>query len=316
MPPQNTNTNTNPASAVPSNAITALPTAFKPRRRRAQHTRLRRPVQRRRQQSTTSEQHKQQQQQKDQTIANDDEDARAEDMAVAALSGMSDTHVAILTLRSQWPGEATLQLPQTPPIVLRCQIHALVADPTIIDHELDNLLSDNTIRHIRLPSMSSSINNDKRRDAYILTSDFNANDNSILRTLFTSVFHTCRDALVDIRDLTHIYSRDTNVDIALNELVREGFLIMIDETTYGFTVPGMAKFTQNRTEGEKQILRLLKSAPYREMPLDNLEMRTLKKTIFTSQWHVRDVVGSGIANTVTTTIGIIVRLSHSHSHSH
>lgn len=282
---------------LPSNAITALPTPLQPRRKRVLRTALH-PRKRRR--SAVNEN-------ASVTTATNDDDG-ADEAAFSALSEMSDTHIAILTLRSQWPGEAQNQLPRTPPIILRSQVHALVANTAAIDREIASLIVKGIIRPVHIPSTKPEV----RREAYVMTQDFRlkaANDGTVFTKFFTTVFALCQHPLVDSTLISEVYGDEA--DNAINKLVRAGYLTLSDENTYSFAVPGMGAFVKNRTEGEKQIVRLLNTAPYREMLLPNLEMRTLKRTIFTAQWHVRDVVGSGIANTVSTSIGTLVRLPHS-----
>lgn len=97
-------------------------------------------------------------------------------------------------------------------------------------------------------------------------------------------------------------------DDAIAVLVREGFLTMRDESSFWLAVPEMGAFLSNRAAGKKELLAILRRAPYQEMLIDKLELRTLKKSVFTAQWHVRDVVGGGVAETVATSLGTLVRL--------
>lgn len=242
------------------------------------------------------------------------------DVAVAALSMLSDTHVAALTLRSQWPGEATHELPRTPPLILRSQLYALVADATAVDQQLSSLVLDGTLRHIHIPGCKPSAT---RRDAFIMTRDFaphaatdtnaeadgNANtDRSVLRTLFEDVFETCPHPVIEVDVLRRVYGIK-KADDAIDHLVCAGYLTMTAGVqSYAFTIPGMGRFIQHRKTGHDLLLGILRRAPYHEMPLKELEMRTLKGSMFTAQWHVRDIVGSGVANTISTTIGTLVRL--------
>lgn len=319
--------------SIPSTAINRLPTFFKPRRRRPHITsvratinanRRRRRIERR---QRADEQEGQGQRRTDcegdegeqdgtcngSAEVNDEEED--DEKAISSLATITDTHVAILTLHSQWPGQASVDLPRTPPIILRSQIHALVTDPTIIHYELDLLIHNNVIRHIRIPSTFKS--NELCRDAYILTQEFqqrlaslknlSQRESALLTTFYTSAFQNCTSHLIAKYQLEVIF-QDYEVESVISLLVRRSLLLMMDENTYAFTVPGMSVFVAHRESGDKQIIQLLKSSRYNEMPLSDMQLRTLKKTMFTAQWHVRDVVGSGIARTVSTTIGNLVRL--------
>lgn len=284
-----------PRENLPSNAVTPLPVPFRPRRKRIHHSQRHLLKRRRTSTSKTTDN-------LCETVAD-----VAEDAAMAAMASMSDTHVAILTLRSQWPGEATNSLPCTPPIILRSQIYALVADATAVDSALPQLARDRIIRPIEIPATKNYI----RRDAYVLSEDFKLqepHDGPTFQSFFSNVFAQSPYSHVKKSVFCSVYG--DRVEDAITELIRTGFLTLtsVDEDTYAFTVPGMAEFVEHRALGAGQITTLLKKAPYREMPLSELELRSLKNSYFTAQWHVRDVVGLGIVRTVETSIGIIARL--------
>lgn len=252
-------------------------------------------------------------------------------------------------------------------MILRSQIHALIADPTIIEHELAKLVADGVICQIRVPcsSVSSSLSSCDpafRRDAYVVMSDIRAlqisdvsggeasSTSSTMRramsmptfeTFVNSVVPRGRNGLVDWHVFEsafhhhHLQRQEKQkqhqqqqqqdqqkkqneksinmadlVTNAVDDLVKWGFLTMHSEHTYALCVPGLAVFDENRASGLKQLLRQLKAAQYHELPLSKLELQTLKNTVFTAQWHMRDIVGSGIAHTVSTTVGTLVRISH------
>lgn len=342
--------NNDRASAqLPSNAINPLPISFKPRRRKQSSSRPSLFTANRRRRTTIN-------------AAPHSSSASApldaDDLAIAALSNITDTHVAVQTLKAQWPDEARSQLPRTPPVILRSQIHALIADPTIIEHELAKLVTDGVICQIRVPFSSVSLSLSScdvsfRRDAYVVMSDMRAlqiNDTSsgedstssttrrtismpTFETFLDSVMPRARNGLVDWHVFESAFQhhqlhlqqrqqkrlnqqREKSVNMAdvvtnaVDELVKAGFLTMHSEHTYALCVPGLAVFDENRACGHKQLLRQLKSAQYHELPLSKLELQTIKNTMFTAQWHVRDLVGSGVAHTVSTTVGTLVRMSH------
>lgn len=295
MPPQQLEQSEDQTEEISSNAITQLPIQLQPRRKRVRRTKFQ-PLKRRRPLNASPSDAA--------SAAGPDAD---DDAAVAALSGMRDTHVAVMTLRSQWPGEAAKCLPRTPPVIPRSQIYALVADATIVDRELLQLVAEGTLRPITIPASTV----ESRREAFVFTEDFDASavaDDPVLHPFFTTVFKQCRRPVVQCDLLSTVYGDE--MDDAVTKLIRSGYLTLKDETNYTFALPGMAEFVKNRKTGDLQITKTLKAAQYREMTLPNLENRTLKNTIFTAQWHVRDLVGSGVISTVSTSIGTLVRLPH------
>jgi len=70
----------------------------------------------------------------------------------------------------------------------------------------------------------------------------------------------------------------------------------------------MGSFVKHRNAGARELNLLLKRTQYKEMLLTKLELRTMKKSPFTAQWHIRDIVGGEQAETVSTSLGTLVRL--------
>ncbi|CAN8063911.1 unnamed protein product [Agarophyton chilense] len=262
----------------PSNTLNPLPVKLKPRRTTRRRTRAQFPLRKQKPKPPQAE----------------------EDPLLTSISAIPDTQVALRILRQDWSEAANQDLPNTPPLVLGTQLNALVSNKTEIYRDLDDICLHG-LRRIQLP---------KGGDCFILLDDFRARaSNSIspvVRTLFDDVFDQNHMPWVTISSLRRVYGDVT--DDAVDELVRSGYLTCQDEYSFNFAFPGMGEFMRNRRSGANEIVSILRKAPYKEMGLTKLELRTLKKTCFTARWHVRDVVGSGQADCVDTSVGALVRL--------
>ncbi|KAI0565765.1 Serine-threonine protein kinase 19 [Gracilaria domingensis] len=223
-----------------------------------------------------------------------------EDLLLTTISSIPDTHVALRVLREDWSEAANQDLPNTPPLVLKTQLNALVANKTEMHRELDEICLHG-LRRIVLPGGG---------DCFILPKDFRARatDSSLpfMQKFFNDVFEQNHQPWLTLSSLRTVYGEET--DDAVNQLVRAGYLTSQDEQSFNFAFPGMGAFMRNRRSGENEITAILRKAPYKEMGLTKLEMRSLKNTCFTARWHVRDVVGSGKAECVDTPVGVLVRL--------
>lgn len=216
------------------------------------------------------------------------------DQLFNSLSSLSDTALACQTLHSTWPQQALLSLPRTPPLILFKQIHALISDPTVIDDEVDGLARAD-YRKIRLPTSE---------EALVLLADFDRIPKSKIASRFVrELLPRVKSPVVSQRLIDAHFEDDVSA-----VLVREGLLTMRDEISFWLAIPDMGEILRNRRAGNAEILALLKKAPYQEMLLEKLECRTLKNSLFTAQWHVRDVVGGGKAETVATSLGTLVRV--------
>jgi Serine-threonine protein kinase 19 len=96
-------------------------------------------------------------------------------------------------------------------------------------------------------------------------------------------------------------------------LVRGGLLVRKDGgegggACYWFAVPRVGAFLRMRARGNTELLGILTRAPYQEMLLARLEVRRLRSSSFPALFHIRDIVGSGMAESVATSLGILVRI--------
>lgn len=222
-----------------------------------------------------------------------------EDALFQSITSISDVSIAVQTLHSTWPQEAWIQLPRTPPIVFVQQVHALVAESSTIDEEVENLVVDEW-RKIIVPGGD---------EALIKVDDFELSATSdIGRRFVTMIKQHIKETLVAQESLEDEFD-NAEIDV----LVKEGLLRMEDTTTFWLTVPSLGDILRNRNSGNKEMLSIVKRAPYKEMLIEKLEMRTLKKSIFTAQWHVRDMVGAKVFETVATSLGTLVRLRDTRS---
>jgi Serine-threonine protein kinase 19 len=91
-------------------------------------------------------------------------------------------------------------------------------------------------------------------------------------------------------------------------LVRGGLLTLKGEGEYFFAVPRAGPFLRMRRKGNTELLGILRRAPYKEMLLARLELRRLRSSSFPALFHIRDVIGSGAAESVATSLGLLVRV--------
>lgn len=184
--------------------------------------------------------------------------------------------------------------------MLHSQLRSLVADAALLERQLAKLVARNEWRNIILPGGDV---------AYVRSIELVAvvqDRGKVLRKFAEELMPAARESVVATRQLSEVFGK--GAEQAENELVREGWLTMRDEGSFWFAVPGTGAFCGQREKGNAEVIGLLRKTPYKEMLLGKLEGRTMKKSCFTAQWHVRDVVGGGRAETVETSVGTLVRI--------
>lgn len=218
----------------------------------------------------------------------------------------SDTHIALMALRADWPGDSVAELSRLPPIVLVSQLYALVADRAAVDREVDAMRAANVIRYLKLPASG------EEEHAVVLTDDLRSavarNDKLCEQTMtvfFDLLLPECTQVALLESDIYRYFGQTSDV---ASELIRAGLLTMKGEQSFLFSVPYAGYFVQMRRNGNKELSGILQRAPYKEMLLSKLELRRLRSSSFPALFHIRDVIGSCGAETVDTTLGKLVRI--------
>jgi len=127
-------------------------------------------------------------------------------MLFHSIKSSTDTEVALLTIRAQWPGQAEQDLPSTPPIILQSQLYALVDDRAEVDREVDRLRAENVVRYVKLPGAGEDyglvLMRDFRERAAKVAGEAEVPD--VVQRLFGEVFPRCRDVSLFQADLNNI----------------------------------------------------------------------------------------------------------------
>lgn len=229
-----------------------------------------------------------------------------------------DTEIAILTLRSQFPGLDLPSFQSLPPILLRSQIYALVSSQTTVNTQLESLRLYNKIRLILLPG-------GKQEDfAVVHTDDYNYVIGQAI--VGSEEGSRQREALAYFKDdivgeghqsvsiTKPALNHDSKFDRS-DELIKLGFLTANPRDTklFDLSIPGIGLFIKNRRDGNKEVLRIVGRRPHGEILLNDLELKRLRRSCFDTRWHVRDLVGAGKMEIVETTVGKLVRFSQTQS---
>lgn len=225
--------------------------------------------------------------------------------AIAA-STPSDTQVALMTLRAEWPGDSIEELSRLPPIVLLSQLYSLVADRAAVDREIDAMRATNVVRFLQLSAVGPA------DYAIVLTDDlrsvvrkFQRLKDAPLEEYFETLLPKCTDMSITQETLDHILGVD--VDYA-TVFVRGGLLTVRDDTSFWFSLPSVGYFLKVRSKGSDELVGILRRAPYSEMLLAKLEIRRLRSSTLPAIFHIRDVIGNNVAETTSTTLGTLVKL--------
>lgn len=219
----------------------------------------------------------------------------------------SDARVALMALRAEWPGTDVPELARTPPVVLVAQLYALVADRRGVDAEVEAMKAEGVLRVFQLAGGGTGGGGEF---GVVLTDDLRAvvDGDRVVDRFFETLVGGWTDVTVSGHELREGMGMGDGVDVG-TALVRKGLLTLKGERDFWFSVPRAGPFLRMRRKGNTELMGILKRAPYKEMHLSKLELRRLRSSPFPALFHIRDVIGSGAAESVATSLGILVRVT-------
>eukprot|EP00698_Gefionella_okellyi_P014742 TRINITY_DN4099_c0_g1_i1.p1 TRINITY_DN4099_c0_g1~~TRINITY_DN4099_c0_g1_i1.p1 ORF type:complete len:248 (+),score=54.67 TRINITY_DN4099_c0_g1_i1:52-795(+) len=214
----------------------------------------------------------------------------------------SDVIVAIDLLRAQFP-----KMEKVPPVALKNQVYALVADRTIVDRDLDRLHLQGIIRQFRWSGGEYAI---LRTEDYVNLIDAAQANAKIAKEratfeMFREVNRTEHEAAITRAQLLS----NRIDDDAITVLVNHGFLVLERPDVYLFSIPNAGTFRLQCSAGRREITMLLKRQSYREMSMQKLLKKKLRASNLTVRFHVRDMQGAGALRVMDTAVGQLVRLA-------
>jgi len=239
----------------------------------------------------------------------------------------SDTVCALHLLRREQ------FLPGLPPIFLVNQLYSIVKDATAVDQELEYLIQSRIIRLIHLNtsrkdmavvfvidarsfleqvrsevSLKRSLSEKNalvafKRDSSLLDHGFDA---------FTSdLLDNCTQpwiSKVRLLEALHLVRSAEDRERAVQLLLDVGVLLRRDVDTFWVTLPRIGLLVRSLTAGRRELIQVLRRAPYAEMYREELCAHRLKSTHLTVPFLLRDMLGCAMLKEVEAPGGMIIRI--------
>lgn len=197
-----------------------------------------------------------------------------------------------------------------PLIFLSSQIHWLVFNHTDVERDLDRLISSGTVKQFKIVTKASF--------CYMLTGDYNEEldrsqkeaattspEEAQVIAIFKKYINTTTALFVTKEELLDIYE---NTESALTTLVQYGCILIRDENSYWHSIPRSGIFFRSVESGKKDLLKLLRNRSFGILE-SVLHKKHLRSSPLGITFHLRDLLGSGIAVSVKTASGTLIRLN-------
>ncbi|KAM8724720.1 serine/threonine-protein kinase 19 [Acanthopagrus latus] len=194
-----------------------------------------------------------------------------------------------------------------PQIVLKHQLYSIHHDKTLVDKELNKLRERGEVLMFQLGF-------DAEAFGLIFASDYKA---KVLaaeegRATRAAVERFLEKVLSSSTDLS--FSKDQMLreflftDSEITQLVKAGVLTVRDAGSWWLSIPNSGKFTKYFLRGRKAVLGMVKKSKYSEVLQAELEeRRTTVHVKFHMKYHVHDIVGAELVESIPTTSGTMLR---------
>ncbi|KAL1929023.1 hypothetical protein VTP01DRAFT_2082 [Rhizomucor pusillus] len=213
-----------------------------------------------------------------------------------------------------------------PKICFVHQIYSLLPDNTAVDREVQQAIDNGSWRKFHIVGALEDEFALMRKNDYLsmiqdakdeFLQDIQENVNKQGKNVDPNMFdrfanmasdERCWDVAVSKKTLTS--SKYHFSDKELRHLVGYGLLLpQKDPELYWFAIRRQGLFMSNYTKGRVEILRMLKRRQTKDMLEKLLKAKQLKKTVFTHEFLLHDLIGSGRAERHKTTMGDLIRIT-------
>ncbi|KAM9844145.1 inactive serine/threonine-protein kinase 19-like isoform 2-T2 [Aulostomus maculatus] len=198
-----------------------------------------------------------------------------------------------------------------PPIVLKHQLYSMHKDKTMVDKEMNKLREQGELLMFQLGF-------DAEAFGLVFAPDYKA---KVLAGVEGRVTQGTVDKFLDkvlpsCMDLS--FSKDKMLkeflftDSEITQLVKSGVLTVRDAGSWWLSIPNSGKFTKYFIQGRKAVLAMVKKSKYSEVLRAELEERkTTSQVKFHMKYHIHDILGAELVDSIPTTSGTLLRFADS-----
>lgn len=194
-----------------------------------------------------------------------------------------------------------------PQIVLKHQLYSIHKDKTLVDKEVNKLREDGELLMFQLGF-------DAEAFGLVFASDYKAKvlagqEGKMTQSTVEKFLEKVVSSSTDLS-----FSKDKMLreflftDSEITQLVKSGVLTVRDAGSWWLSIPNSGKFTKYFIQGRKAVLGMVKKSKYGEvLKADIEERRTTSQVKFHMKYHIHDIVGAELVESIPTTSGMLLR---------
>ncbi|KAI8582129.1 hypothetical protein K450DRAFT_229147 [Umbelopsis ramanniana AG] len=212
-----------------------------------------------------------------------------------------------------------------PRICFLHQLYSILPDNTAVDRELNILVQSMVVRKFRVGGTLEDELVIMFMEDYLLQidaakaefeKDVSSGDaGAKTKSIGPQVFDTFRDAVTNPKFTDVVISRKALTktvgftETEISQLVMYGLLVIHSQDAYLFAIRGAGTFMTPFIKGRVEILRTLKRRQTRDILEKQWRTKKLRNSIFTHDFHLHDLLGSGRVERQKTTMGDLIKLT-------
>lgn len=194
-----------------------------------------------------------------------------------------------------------------PQIVLKHQLYSIHNDKTLVDKEVNKLREQGEL-------MMFQLGFDAEAFGLVFASDYKAKvlageEGKVTRAAVKKFLEKVVSSCTELS-----FSKDKMLreflftDSEITQLVKSGVLTVRDAGSWWLSIPNSGKFTKYFIQGRKAVLGMVKKSKYGEVLKTEIEeRRTTSQVKFHMKYHIHDIVGAELVESIPTTSGILLR---------
>jgi len=220
----------------------------------------------------------------------------------------SDTMIALKVLRQHYQS-----LPQDiPPLILKTQIYSHVTSRTEVDRELNDLQQKGKIRMFKIISKTDQYSVLFMEDYLQVIAKTKAvfekekENTAVFDQLVDNVLPNCKEIIISKQTLNQLVGSSAH---KISLLVRSGLIVVRNNSSYWFNVPGTGGLFHACDSARKEIVSRLKRQKFKEVleqDIMKMKLRASKKLHLGIMYHIKDLIGSNVLCRKTTTSGTLL----------
>ncbi|KAM7386845.1 hypothetical protein PAMA_009466 [Pampus argenteus] len=194
-----------------------------------------------------------------------------------------------------------------PQLVLKHQLYSIHSDKTMVDKSVNKLREQGELLMFQLGF-------DAEAFGLVFTSDYKAKvlageegreTQGTVEKFVEKVLPSCTDLSFSKDKMLREY---LFTDSEITQLVKSGVLTVRDAGSWWLSIPNSGKFTKYFIQGRKAVLSMVKKSKYSEVLKAELEeRRTTSQVKFHMKYHIHDIVGAELVESIPTTSGTLLR---------